>query len=113
MWPFHGSLGGPSIALPAPAVDQDLALAGMIGLADDPFLLHPLHDRGGAIVADLQPPLDVAGRSLTVAQYDLHSLLVEVGRVAGRAHACCVEYRVAVLVFAVAGRDVLEILRRA
>ena len=78
--------------------NQDFALAGVIGLADDAFLLHPLHDRGGAVVADLQPALDVAGRGLLVAGDDLHRLLVEVGGVAGRAHAGGVEHRIAVLV---------------
>ena len=30
----------------------------MVGLSDDTFVFHPLHDRGGAIIADLQAALD-------------------------------------------------------
>jgi hypothetical protein len=33
--------------------DQYLALAGVVGLADDAFVLHALHNGGGTIVADL------------------------------------------------------------
>src|SRR6185503_9468254 len=71
--------------------NQDLALAGMVGLADDALVLHPLHQRGGAVVADLQPALDVAGRGLLVARHDLHGLCVEVAALR-LAHAGCVEH---------------------
>ncbi len=56
----------------------DVALAGVVGGPDDALLLHPLHDRGGAVVADLQPALDVGGRGLAVAQHHLHRLIVDV-----------------------------------
>ena len=63
----------------------------MVGGADDPFLLHPLDDRGGAVVADAEAPLDVAGRGLLVAQHHLHGLVVEVA--AGLAEGALVEHR--------------------
>src|SRR3546814_12163720 len=43
---------------------EDFALAGMIGRADQSFLLHPLDQRGGPVVADAQPALDVGCRGL-------------------------------------------------
>ena len=61
--------------------DQDLALSGVVGLADDAFLLHPLDQRGGAVVADRQAALDVAGGGLAVAQHDGDGLVVEVVRI--------------------------------
>src|SRR5262249_60212823 len=56
---------------------QNFALTGVVGLADDAFLLHALHQRGRAVVADLQPALDIARRGFPVADDDLHRLLVE------------------------------------
>ena len=47
--------------------DEDFTLARMVGRSDDPFLLHPLHERGRPVVADLQPALDVGGRRLFVS----------------------------------------------
>src|SRR3954470_7285275 len=44
--------------------DQDIAFSGMVGRSDDALLLHALHQRGGPVVADLQPALDVGGRGL-------------------------------------------------
>jgi hypothetical protein len=41
-------------------LDQNLALACVVGLPDDAFLLHPFHQRRSTIVADLQSPLNVA-----------------------------------------------------
>src|SRR5690606_34560207 len=35
--------------------DEDLALAGMVGGADDPFVFHALDNRRGAIIAYRQP----------------------------------------------------------
>jgi hypothetical protein len=49
-----------SIVLVVFAANQDFALAGMIRLADHAFLFHPFNERGGAIIADLQPALDIA-----------------------------------------------------
>src|SRR5258708_7845618 len=57
---------------------QDLALAGVVGGADDTLVLHPLHQRGGAVVADLQAALDVAGRGLAVAGDHGHGAVVEI-----------------------------------
>src|SRR5690242_18580789 len=90
--------------------DQDLALAGVVGLADDPFLLHPLHQRGGAVVADLQAALNVAGRGLAVAGNDLHRLGVEIAALR-LAHAGRVEHGAVLALLAVVDRDGLEILR--
>src|SRR5437763_15518743 len=61
------STGGASIALGGVLSDEDFPLAGMIGLADDAFFLHALHQRGGAIISDLQAPLNVAGGGFAVA----------------------------------------------
>ena len=41
-----------------------------------PLLFHALHDRGGAVVADLQAALDVGGRGLAVAQHDRDRLVI-------------------------------------
>ena len=41
--------------------DEDLAFTGVVGLPDDAFLLHALHQRRGAVIPDLQPALNVAG----------------------------------------------------
>src|SRR5437763_1089118 len=65
---------------PLVVFDQNLALSGVVGPADDAFLLHALDDRGSAVVADLQAPLDVAGRGLAVAKNDGNRLIVEVRR---------------------------------
>src|SRR5438094_932640 len=106
-------LRAPSVMIVVLAADQDFALAGVIGLADYTLLLHALHQGGGAVVADREPPLDVTGRGLAVAQHDLHGLLIEVGGVAGLAHAGGIEDRIAVLVLVVGRGDRFEILRRA
>src|SRR5215813_2083607 len=107
-----GHCRGISIALGVFFAHQDLALAGMVGLADDAFLLHALHQRGRPVVADLQPALDVAGRGLAVAQNDLHRLLVEVAAFR-LTHAGRIEHGIAVLVLLVEGGDGLEVLRGA
>src|SRR5271154_5292436 len=93
-----------SIGIIVGALNQDFPLAGMIGLSDDAFLFHALHQRGGAVVTDLQPALDVARRSLAVARYDRHRLLVEIAAF-GQAHAGCVEDRIAVFVLRLLGGD--------
>ena len=54
----------------------------MVGLADDAFAFHALHQRGGAVVADLQAALDVAGGGLAVAGDDGDGVVVEVGAAA-------------------------------
>src|SRR3984957_14645675 len=105
-------MGRFSIGILVGAFDEDFALAGVIGLADDAFLLHALHQRGGAIVADREPALDVAGRGLAVADHDLHRLLVEIAAFAA-AHGGGVEDRIAVRVLRLLGGDGFEIFRRA
>ena len=62
----------------ASGFDEDLAFSGVVGGADDAFGLHALHDRGGAVVADLEAALDIGGRGLLVAQDDGDGLLVGV-----------------------------------
>ena len=56
------------VALGGGDFDEDLALADMVGGADDALLLHALDEGGGAVVADLQAALDIARRGLLVAQ---------------------------------------------
>src|SRR5438067_6497218 len=81
-----------SIAVVVLAAHQDFALAGMVRLPDDAFLFHSFHDRGGAVIADLQPALDITRGRLLVAFHDLHRLLIEVAGLAA-AHAGGVEHR--------------------
>src|ERR1700722_1032734 len=59
-----GHVRNQSIALVFFTANQDFALSGVVGLADDAFLFHALHERSGAVVADLQAALDVAPRDL-------------------------------------------------
>ena len=40
-------------------LDQNFAFAGVIRLPNDAFLFHPLHQRCCAVIADLQPALNV------------------------------------------------------
>src|ERR1700726_4612713 len=87
--------------------DQDLALSGVIRLADNAFQFHPLHQRGGAVISDLQPALDVAGRGLAVALDDRHRLREQVAAAFG-AHAGGIEHR-AVFVDRLFGGDRLEV----
>src|SRR3569833_411518 len=100
------------IPLAAVFANEDFALAGVVRLTDDAFLLHAFHDRSRAIIADLQAALDIARRSLAIACDNLHSLLIEVGGVTGLPHAGAVKYRIAVLVL-VGLRDLFEVLGHA
>ena len=50
----------------------------MVGGADHAFLLHPLDQGGGAVVADLEAALDIAGRGLAVARDHGDGAVVEV-----------------------------------
>src|SRR5690606_39446835 len=82
----------------------------MVGGADDPLLLHPLDQRGGAVVADAETALDIGRRGLAIAQDDRYRLIVRIGgilQVAGPGRSA------AVLVLVVVLRDRLQILRRA
>src|SRR5262245_23970727 len=58
---------------------QDFAFAGVVGGADDAVFFHSLDQARGAVVADLELPLDEAGRGLPFAQNDLDRLAVEAG----------------------------------
>src|SRR5262249_44680027 len=51
-----------SISVVVRAFNQDLPFTGVIRLADNAFLLHPFHQRGGTVVANLQTTLNIAGR---------------------------------------------------
>ena len=42
-------------------LNENLAFSGMVGLSDDAFQFHPLHQRCSTIIADLQPALNIAG----------------------------------------------------
>src|SRR5690606_22560647 len=61
----------------ATLAQQHLALANMIGRADDPFGLHLLHQAGCPVVADLQLALDEGGGGLAVACHHLHGPAIE------------------------------------
>src|SRR5262249_23615710 len=57
--------------------DQNLALPGMVGGADQAFVLHSLDQRGRPVIADAEPALDIARGGLAVAKHDGHGLVVE------------------------------------
>src|SRR5690606_20395984 len=59
------------------AADQDLALAGVVGLADDALALHALDQRRRLVVADGEAALDIGGGGLLVAEDDVDGLVVE------------------------------------
>src|SRR5258708_21133078 len=82
----------------------------MIWLADHAFLFHPFNEGGGAIIAELQSALDIAGRCLAVPDHDLDGLLVEVGAL-GAAHAGRIEYGAVLALQVVLGRDRVQVLR--
>src|SRR3954468_4187022 len=95
-WPDHGPPRPPSIALRVLLAHQNFALAGVVGLADHPFLFHALHEGGRPVVADLKAALNVAGLGHPNALVDLHGLLVEVTALR-LANAAGIEDRIAVL----------------
>ena len=47
--------------------DQYFATADPVGGTDDAFFFHHLDDPGGPVIADLEMPLDKAGRCLAFA----------------------------------------------
>ena len=47
--------------------DENFPFSGVVGLADNAFFFHPLHQGRRAVIADLQPALDVARGRLAVA----------------------------------------------
>src|SRR5690606_7955445 len=73
---------------------DDLALAGMVGRADEALLLHALDEGCRTVVADGKAALDVGGRALAVAHDDLDGLLVEVVAILG-GDVALVEHRAA------------------
>ena len=101
-----------SISILVGGFNQDFPLTGMIRLADDALLLHSFHQRGGTVVADLQTPLNIAGRSLAVARHDRHRLLIKIAAFAA-AHRGSVEDRIAVFVLRIFGGHRFEIFRHA
>src|SRR5881628_3856980 len=58
-------------------VDQHLTPADMVGLTDEPVLLHPLDQPRGAVVADAKLALEVGSRGLLAFGDDLDSLTIE------------------------------------
>src|SRR5262249_60972950 len=60
------------------SANQNLTLSGVIGGADQAFLLHTLDQRGGAVVADAKASLNIAGRHLTVLENDGDRLIIEI-----------------------------------
>src|SRR6516165_7501260 len=80
--PGYPDCGEFSIVLRLFFADKDFTLSCVIGLPDDPLFLHSFHERGSAVIPDLQAALDVAGRSLAIAHDDGHGLLIEVGALA-------------------------------
>src|ERR1700687_3460405 len=101
-----------SIAFVVVAANQDFAFAGVVRLTDNAFLFHPLHQGRGAIIADLQPPLNVAWRRLAIAGHDLHGLAVEIGGLRG-AHPGRIEDRAVLALDVILGGHGIEVLRRA
>src|SRR6266581_7984563 len=58
--------------------EEDLAFALMVGLADHAVFFHALDEARGAVVADLEPALDVGGRDLALARDDGDRLVIEI-----------------------------------
>src|SRR5437588_8942669 len=56
---------------------EDLALADMVGGADNAFGFHALDEARGAVVADLQIALHKARRGLALARDERDGLVVE------------------------------------
>src|SRR5262245_44313434 len=118
LWRFHGQADGRRITAASSvftlivAADQNFTFSGVVRLADNAFVFHPLHDRSSTSVADLQAALNVAGGGLAVANHDLHGLLIEVAALA-RAHGGLVEQRVVGILAFLLGGDGFEILRHA
>src|SRR6201996_7264980 len=75
--PRLGDLKAAGRALDRRRPGEGVAPARLVGRPDDALALHLLHQRGGAVVADLQAALDVAGRRLAVAGDHGHGLVVE------------------------------------
>src|SRR4051812_38999315 len=75
--PFR--LRSPSLDRMPVGVDQHLAAADMVGLTDEPVLLHALNQPRGAVIADTQLPLEIRGRGLLALSDDLDRLAVELG----------------------------------
>ena len=46
--------------------------------ADDPFLLHALDQRRGAVISDAEAALQIARRRLSVLQHNFDGLMIEV-----------------------------------
>src|SRR6202030_4558058 len=97
-----------SIVLVILAANQDFAFAGVIRLSNHAFLFHPFNERGCAIIADLQPTLDIAGRSLAVPGHAVHRLLIDIGTL-GTTHSGRIKYRAAFVIEVVFGRNRVEI----
>ncbi len=57
--------------------DQNLTLSRVVGRPDEAFFLHALDQRGCAIIADAEPPLDVARGCLAIAEHDGDGLVVQ------------------------------------
>src|SRR5437868_10320321 len=60
-------------------IDEHLASADVIGLADQPVLFHPLDQPRGAVVANAQLALEIGYRRFLTLGDDLHRLAVELG----------------------------------
>ena len=60
-------------------VDQHFAASDMVGLADQPVLLHPLDEPRRAVVADPELALEVGRRGLLALGNDLLCLALKLG----------------------------------
>ena len=49
----------------------------MVRLADNTFSFHPVNQRRGPIVADLQAPLEIAGGGLFICRDDCDSAVIK------------------------------------
>ena len=56
----------------------DVAFAGMICGADHALVFHAFDQRRGAVIADLQAALDIAGRGFAVARHHGHGLVKQI-----------------------------------
>src|SRR5580693_312658 len=91
--------------------DQNFALSRVIGLSDNAFEFHPLHQRRSAIISDLEPALNIAGGRLAVAFDDRDCLREQVAATIAT-HAGGIEHR-AVFVGGLLRGDRFEVFRGA
>ena len=102
-----------ALILLATTTAENLALAGVVGLADDAFAFHPLDQRRRLVVADGEAPLDIGGGGLLVGQNDMDGLVVKLVARAGIIVAASIGIAAEIATLVLLVGDRIEIIRRA